>query len=245
MRLSMHPRTLIHRRLFVAGAAALSLSACAGEILGPPEAGPIYPVRPTFTPAAGGEKVNWALAVMRPDVPGGLDTDRIALLQPNGTQQPQQAPLLQTGKVQRGGQCRRVKSEQRPGTVLPDVTWRFGWVLGGHEAYFGRYTSIYEAYFQKYTSKNDQDPGNASNLAAIVGLPRVSFLIDTSCVSFFLNTHKHPSGTGLGPVAKGHGGRGPIASRAAQRGPADRSKRVNNARCCAIERQSQGLPPRR
>lgn len=81
----MNHRTLIHRRLFVAGAAALTLSACAGEVLGPPEAGPIYPVRPTFTPAAGGEKVNWALAVMRPDVPGGLDTDRIALLQPNGT----------------------------------------------------------------------------------------------------------------------------------------------------------------
>ncbi|MEY4707762.1 MAG: hypothetical protein RJB58_1485 [Pseudomonadota bacterium] len=81
----MNPRTMIHRRLFVAGTAVLTLSACAGEILGPPEAGPIYPVRPTFTPAAGGEKVNWALAVMRPDVPGGLDTDRIALLQPNGT----------------------------------------------------------------------------------------------------------------------------------------------------------------
>ena len=81
----MNHRTLIHRRLFVAGAAALTLSACAGDLVGPPEAGPIYPVRPTFTPAAGGEKVNWALAVMRPDVPGGLDTDRIAVLQPNGT----------------------------------------------------------------------------------------------------------------------------------------------------------------
>ncbi len=74
-----------HRRLFLTGAAALTLSACGSDLLGPPEAGPIYPVRPTFTPATGGEKVNWALAVMRPDVPSGLDTDRIALLQANGT----------------------------------------------------------------------------------------------------------------------------------------------------------------
>jgi hypothetical protein len=66
--------------------------------------------------------------------------------------------------------------------VLPDVTWRCGQVFGGHGAYFGRYTSIYEAYFKKYNSKNDQDPGNSANLAAIVGLPRVSFLIDGGAV---------------------------------------------------------------
>ncbi len=82
----MIDRTMVHRRLFLVGAAALTLSACGGDLLGPPEAGPIYPVRPTFAPsAAAGEKVNWALAVMRPDVPSGLDTDRIALLQANGT----------------------------------------------------------------------------------------------------------------------------------------------------------------
>ncbi len=73
------------RRLFLIGAASLTLSACGGDLLGPPEAGPIYPLRPAFPAAAGGEKVNWALSMMRPDVPGGLDTDRIALLQADGT----------------------------------------------------------------------------------------------------------------------------------------------------------------
>jgi cholesterol transport system auxiliary component len=78
-------RTMVHRRFFLASATALTLSGCGTDLLGPPEAGPIYPVRPTFTPPAAGEKVSWALAVMRPDVPSGLDTDRIALLQANGT----------------------------------------------------------------------------------------------------------------------------------------------------------------
>lgn len=73
------------RRLLLAGAAALTLSACGRDLLGPPEAGLIYPVRPAFPPPSPGERVNWALAVMRPDVPGGLDTDRIALLQADGT----------------------------------------------------------------------------------------------------------------------------------------------------------------
>lgn len=76
---------IIRRRVFLVGAATLTLSACGGDLLGPPEAGPIYPLRPAFPAAAVGEKVNWALAVMRPDVPGGLDSDRIALLQANGT----------------------------------------------------------------------------------------------------------------------------------------------------------------
>ena len=75
---------MLDRRLFLTGAAALSLSACGGDLLGPPEAGPIYPVRPSFA-ASNGPKVNWALAVLRPDLPGGLDTDRIALIQANGT----------------------------------------------------------------------------------------------------------------------------------------------------------------
>lgn len=76
---------MIRRRAFLAGAAALSLSACGGDLLGPPEAGPIYPVRPTFAAPPAGPKVNWSLSILRPDVPGGLDTDRIALLQANGT----------------------------------------------------------------------------------------------------------------------------------------------------------------
>jgi cholesterol transport system auxiliary component len=75
----------VQRRFFLIGATSLTLSACSTDLLGPPEAGPLYPLRPTFPAAAGGEKVNWALAIMRPDVPGGLDTDRIALLQADGT----------------------------------------------------------------------------------------------------------------------------------------------------------------
>lgn len=75
---------MLDRRLFLSGAAALSLSACGGDLIGPPEAGPIYPLRPSFA-AAGGPKVSWALSILRPDVPGGLDSDRIALLQANGT----------------------------------------------------------------------------------------------------------------------------------------------------------------
>lgn len=75
---------MLDRRLFLTGAAALPLSACTDGLLGPPQASPIYPLRPSFA-AASGPKVNWALAILRPDVPGGLDTDRIALLQANGT----------------------------------------------------------------------------------------------------------------------------------------------------------------
>lgn len=76
---------MIPRRLFLTGAAALTLSACGGDLLGPPDAGPIYPLRPAFPAPAAGEKVNWALSVLRPDVPGALASDRIALLQADGT----------------------------------------------------------------------------------------------------------------------------------------------------------------
>ncbi len=74
----------ISRRLLLIGAPALALSACGKDLLGPPEPGPIYPVRPTFAPAKG-EKVSWALTILRPDVPGGLDSDRIALMQTDGS----------------------------------------------------------------------------------------------------------------------------------------------------------------
>jgi len=79
-------RTMISRRLFLVGASALTLSACGGNVLGlgPPEGGLIYPLRPTF-PAGSGEKVAWALAILRPDVVGGLDSERIALVQADGT----------------------------------------------------------------------------------------------------------------------------------------------------------------
>jgi ABC-type uncharacterized transport system auxiliary subunit len=81
---------MMDRRIFLAGASALALSVplagCGGNLIGPPDAGPIYVLRPNFPPApAGGAKVNWALAVLRPDLPGALNSDRIALDQPDGT----------------------------------------------------------------------------------------------------------------------------------------------------------------
>ena len=78
---------MIARRLFLIGASSLAVSACGGNLLGlgPPEAGPIYIVTPKFPgPSAGGEKVKWALAILRPEPAPGLDTDRIALTQPDG-----------------------------------------------------------------------------------------------------------------------------------------------------------------
>ena len=63
---------MIARRLFLIGASSLALSACGGNVLGlgPPEAPTIYVVAPKFPPA-GGEKVKWALAILRPDVAAG------------------------------------------------------------------------------------------------------------------------------------------------------------------------------
>jgi cholesterol transport system auxiliary component len=77
---------MIHKRLFLIGASALVLSGCGGNLLGlgPTDGGPIYPVRPAF-PAANGEKVSWALSILRPDVASGLDSERIALMQADGT----------------------------------------------------------------------------------------------------------------------------------------------------------------
>jgi cholesterol transport system auxiliary component len=74
---------MIARRIFLIGASSFVLSACTKDLFGPPEAGAIYPVNPAF-PAGSGEKVAWALAIMRPEVAGGLDNDRIALYQPGG-----------------------------------------------------------------------------------------------------------------------------------------------------------------
>ena len=76
----------MQRRAFLSLLPAAGLSAC-GNILGPPEAGTIYVVKPRFAPsaAAPAARAAWALSVMRPDCPGSLDTDRIALVKPDGT----------------------------------------------------------------------------------------------------------------------------------------------------------------
>jgi cholesterol transport system auxiliary component len=79
----MTQSAVIQRRLFLIGASALTLSGCGKDLIGPPEASPIYPVHPVF-PAASGEKVGWDLAILRPDMAAGLDSDRIALIQADG-----------------------------------------------------------------------------------------------------------------------------------------------------------------
>jgi cholesterol transport system auxiliary component len=77
---------IMERRNFLAGAAALALTGCSGDLIGPPEAGQIYPVSPRFPAQPAGQKVGWALSIARPDVFGGMAGDRIALFQPDGTQ---------------------------------------------------------------------------------------------------------------------------------------------------------------
>lgn len=84
------PRDLpTSRRIFLTGVGALALSGCSSDLIGPPPAGKIYPVSPdTFPTGPTGSlaPIKAALAILRPDAPGGLNTDRIALYQPDGTQ---------------------------------------------------------------------------------------------------------------------------------------------------------------
>jgi len=71
------------RRAFLTlSAAAVMLGGC-GDLVGPPAALPIYVMRPQF-PVAPAPKVTWSLALARPNAPGALDSERIALIQPGG-----------------------------------------------------------------------------------------------------------------------------------------------------------------
>jgi cholesterol transport system auxiliary component len=72
------------RRVFVASAGALTLSACS-NVVGPGPALQIYLVQPRLPPASPGPKVPWALAVMRPDANDSLDTVRIPVVKADGT----------------------------------------------------------------------------------------------------------------------------------------------------------------
>jgi len=82
---------MIARRIFLIGAGltgSLALSGCGGKLLdiGPPDSGSVYTVLPKFTAAPAGQpKVAWALSVLRPTAAPGLDTNRIALTQPDGS----------------------------------------------------------------------------------------------------------------------------------------------------------------
>lgn len=66
------------RRLFLVGASALALSACSG-LIGPPEAPPIYILKPVAPAGPQGAKVRWALAIQIPAASDALDVQRIAL----------------------------------------------------------------------------------------------------------------------------------------------------------------------
>jgi cholesterol transport system auxiliary component len=80
---------MMKRRLFLIGASGLVVSGCGGNLLGlgPPEGGTVYTVLPKFqaAQAGAGPKVSWALSVLRPTAAPGLDNDRIALTQPDGS----------------------------------------------------------------------------------------------------------------------------------------------------------------
>lgn len=79
---------MIARRLFLIGAGSLALSGCGGNLLGlgPTDDGQVYTVLPKFPSAAAGQtKVNWALSILSPAAAPGLDSNRIALTQPDGT----------------------------------------------------------------------------------------------------------------------------------------------------------------
>jgi cholesterol transport system auxiliary component len=67
-----------HRRLFLVGASALVLSACSG-LIGPPEASPIYILKPVVPAGPQGAKVGWALAIQIPSASDALDAQRVAL----------------------------------------------------------------------------------------------------------------------------------------------------------------------
>ncbi len=75
---------LDRRALLVAGVSTIALSACSG-IVGPPEAPPLYVLRPPVPPAGGGPRVGWQLSIMLPSAPDSLDTTRIVLQHPDAT----------------------------------------------------------------------------------------------------------------------------------------------------------------
>jgi cholesterol transport system auxiliary component len=68
-----------HRRLFLLAAPATALTACS-NIIGPPSSSQIYSLQTSMKgrPQTS-SKVSWSLAIVKPDAPESLDTNRIAL----------------------------------------------------------------------------------------------------------------------------------------------------------------------
>jgi cholesterol transport system auxiliary component len=75
---------LRNRRAFlVLTVSALALCGCS-DLLGPPPSPQIYGLRPDFpAPTTPPAPVSWSLSIMRPTTDATLDTDRIALVQPD------------------------------------------------------------------------------------------------------------------------------------------------------------------
>jgi cholesterol transport system auxiliary component len=72
----------LDRRLFLIAGSSLGLAACGSltKLVGPPDAPQIYALRPVVpTTQPGGNKVSWALAILKPDASSNLDSARIAL----------------------------------------------------------------------------------------------------------------------------------------------------------------------
>ncbi len=69
------------RRLFLIAGSSLALAACGSldKLVGPPDAPQIYALRPATPAAQPGDKVGWALAILKPDASSNLDSSRIAL----------------------------------------------------------------------------------------------------------------------------------------------------------------------
>jgi len=75
----------ISRRLILIAGPSLALAACGSldKLIGPPDAPQMYALRPTPPAAQGGAKVDWALAIAKPDAADNLDSTRIALSRGN------------------------------------------------------------------------------------------------------------------------------------------------------------------
>jgi cholesterol transport system auxiliary component len=73
------------RALLITSGASVLLAACGGNLIGPPEAAPIYVLRPKLGNLAG-PKVAWALAVDVPEAADNIDTRRIAISRSANTQ---------------------------------------------------------------------------------------------------------------------------------------------------------------
>ena len=73
------PFSLDRRAALIAGVSTLALAACSG-IVGPPEAPPLYMLKPALPPAGGGGRVPWQMSIVLPQAPDSLDTNRIVLV---------------------------------------------------------------------------------------------------------------------------------------------------------------------